>query len=55
MNGEHTVWDFQNAQTHSKQTPGGKDTHDFVGDSDLQSVHENEHKCTRLDAGKLSN
>jgi len=55
MNGEHTVWAFQNAQKHSKWTPDDKDMHDLVEDADLKSVHENEHKHTRLDGGKLSN
>ena len=51
MNGEHTVWAFQNAQKHSKWTPDDKDMHDLVEDADLKSVHENEHKHTRLDGG----
>lgn len=51
MNGEHTVWAFQNAQKHSKRTPDDKDMHDLVEDADLKSVHENEHKHTRLDGG----
>ena len=46
------MWAFQNAQKHSKWTPDDKDMHDLVEDADLKSVHENEHKHTRLDGGK---
>ena len=43
---------FQNAQKHSEWTPDDKDMQDLVEDVDVKSVHENEHKHTRLDGGK---